>query len=238
MSLIKQLWLGIFVILLLALGGSFVISIMSAKHYLEEQLQLKNFDNATSLALSMTQMEKDPVTLELLIAAQFDSGHYQRITLTDPNHKVLIERRFNDGGNETEANNVPAWFTSSISLTASPGVAQVQDGWQQYGTLTIESHSRFAWQALWQGTVKLLQWFLLAALLSGLAGTFILKYISRPLDVVVQQAEAIGERRFILSTEPRTTEFQRLVRAMNSLSSNVKILLEKETRQLELLQRE
>lgn len=93
MSLIKQLWLGILAILLLALGGSFVISALSAKTYLETQLHLKNIDNATVLALSMTQMEKDPVTLELLIAAQFDSGHYQRIALVDPDNNLIIERR-------------------------------------------------------------------------------------------------------------------------------------------------
>lgn len=68
MSLIKQLWLGIIVLLLLALGGSFFISLFSAKVYLQEQLQLKNMDNATSLALSMSQLDKDPVTLELLLS--------------------------------------------------------------------------------------------------------------------------------------------------------------------------
>src|SRR5690606_39970679 len=48
-----------------------------------------------SLALSLTQLEKDPVTLELLISAQFDTGHYQRITLTDPNNQAVINRVFN-----------------------------------------------------------------------------------------------------------------------------------------------
>ena len=164
MSLIKQLWLGILAILLLALGGSFVISALSAKTYLETQLHLKNIDNATVLALSMTQMEKDPVTLELLIAAQFDSGHYQRIALIDPDNNLIIERRFNntvDGGLDSDITPaVPEWFTQLISLKASPGIAQVQDGWQQYGTLIVESHPGFAWQALWDGTLDLLQWFL------------------------------------------------------------------------------
>jgi len=232
MSLIKQLWLGIILILLLALGGSFAISIFSAKHYLQEQLQLKNIDNANSLALSMSQMEKDPVTLELLIAAQFDTGHYQRILLTDPENQLLIEHvSMVDTGSD-----VPLWFTRLADLNISPGVAQVQDGWQQYGTLTIESQTHFANISLWQNTLRLLQWFLIAAIISGLIGTWFLKYISRPLDMVVQQAEAIGERRFVTSKEPQTTEFQRLVRAMNSLSLGVKTMLEKETRQLEILQ--
>ncbi len=234
MSLIKQLWLGILAILLVALGGSFAISLVSAKQYLQEQLQLKNIDNANSLALSMSQLDKDPVTLELLIAAQFDTGHYQFIRLVNPEGDLIVERL----AGEAPRAQVPGWFTRLAQLEVSPGVALIQDGWQQYGTLTLASHTRFAEQSLWQSNWRLLQWFLLAALISGLIGTLILKYISRPLDMVVQQAEAIGERRFITSQEPRTTEFLRLVRAMNALSNRVKTMLDKETRQLEVLRRE
>lgn len=236
MSLIKQLWIGIIVLLLLALGGSFAISITSAKNYLEEQLRVKNMDNATSLALSMSQMEKDPITLELLISAQFDTGHYEFITLTDPQKKILISRSYEE--NNTKSSNVPVWFTRLVNFNAAPGIAQIQNGWQQYGTLTVKSHSRYAWQALWNSTSQLLTWFVIAAILSGLVGTFILKFISSPLNTVIKQAEAIGQRQFVTSDEPKTTEFQRLVRAMNTLSQSVKIMLEKETKQLEKLRRE
>lgn len=238
MSLIKQLWIGIFVLLLLALGGSFIISIMSAKQYLEEQLRVKNLDNATSLALSMSQMEKDPVTLELLISAQFDTGHYEYITLTNPQKKILVSRHYEDNKNTPSSVNVPLWFTRLVNFDAEPGVAQIQDGWQQFGTLTVKSHSRYAWQALWHSTSQLLTWFVIAAVLSGVVGTLILKFISSPLDTVIKQAEAIGQRRFVTSDEPKTTEFQRLVRAMNALSQSVKAMLEKETHQLEKLRRE
>jgi diguanylate cyclase (GGDEF)-like protein len=237
MSLIKQLWIGIIVLLLLALGGSFAISITSAKNYLEEQLRVKNMDNATSLALSMSQMEKDPVTLELLISAQFDTGHYEYITLADPQKKILVARHYEDQGN-TNTSTVPAWFTQLVNFDAAPGIAQIQDGWQQYGILSVKSHSRYAWQALWNSTSQLLTWFVVAAILSGLIGTFILKFISSPLNTVIKQAEAIGQRRFVTSNEPKTTEFQRLVRAMNTLSQSVKTMLEKETKQLEKLRRE
>jgi len=133
------------------------------------------------------------------------------------------------------SNNVPQWFAKRVTFDVAPGIAQVQDGWQQAGTLVVKSHSRFALEALWANTRDLLDWFICATLLSGLIGSFILKYISRPLDLVVNQAEAIGERRFIESKEPKTKEFQRLVRAMNTLSQSVKQMLDKEARQLELL---
>ena len=234
MSLIKQLWIAVITLMILAFAGSFIVSTLSAKHYLQQQLQLKNHDNAASLALSMSQMEKDPITIELLLAAQFDTGHYQRIQLSDPHGEIIQVRRY-----EGEAiDNVPAWFTRLITLSATPGMAQVQDGWRQYGTLLVESHSRFAYAALWEGTIQLLQWFLLAAIGGGLIGTWILKSITRPLDSVVAQAEAIGNRRFITSNEPRTLEFRMLARAMNTLSERVRTMLEKEARQLDEYRRQ
>ena len=237
MSLIKQLWIGIIVLLLLVLSGNFVISTITAKTYLQEQLRLKNIDNANSLALSISQMpDKDPVTLELLINAQFDAGHYEYIIFQDANHNPVVERHFED--THPDNNAVPNWFAQKVTFDVEPGIAQVQDGWQQAGTLVIKSHSRYALETLWQSTRDLLKWFVVAALLSGLIGSFILKYISRPLDLVVNQAEAIGERRFITSEEPKTKEFQRLVRAMNTLSQGVKQMLDKEARQLEVLRRE
>jgi len=234
MSLIKQLWLGIVVLLLLALGGSFIISFLSAKTYLEEQLSLKNIDNATSLALSMSQMDKDPVTLELLLSAQFDAGHYESITLFDPQDQVLIERHFD----APLARNVPDWFSHLVVFHPQKGTALVQDGWRQFGRLEIVSHSGYAVEALWKSARELGGWFVVACLLGGLLGSLVLRYVSRPLDVVVSQAEAIGERRFIISEEPNTSEFKRVVRAMNRLSNGVRLMLEKDSRQLDSLRRE
>lgn len=237
MSLIKQLWIGIIVMLLLAMGGSFTISLLSAKQYLEEQLYLKNIDNANSLALSLSQMEKDIVTFELLISAQFDTGHYEYIQLLDPQKKIVVSRQYDDGKMTQDPIGAPLWFIKLIDFDAAPGVAQVQNSWQQYGTLLVKSQSRYAGQAMWHSTTQLLEWFVIAALLSGVLGTIALRFISSPLAIVIKQAEAISERRFITSDEPQTTEFQRLVRAMNMLSKSVKVMLEKETQKLEILRK-
>ena len=181
MSLIKQLWIGIILLLLLVLMGNVVISTITAKNYLQEQLSLKNIDNANSLALSISQMsDKDPVTLELLITAQFDAGHYEYIIFQDANKKPIVARSFEE--NKIESEKVPHWFAKQMKIDAAPGIAQIQDGWQQAGTLIVKSHSRFAVEALWKNTRNLLDWFVIATLFSGLIGSFILKYISRPLD--------------------------------------------------------
>ena len=232
MSLIKQLWIAILFVTLLAFGGSLVISTLSARHYLEQQLHVKNIDNAASLALSLSQLPKDAVTIELMVSAQFDTGHYQSIQLLSPEGDVLVAREYRNGSER-----VPGWFTQWIPIEASPGLAQVQDGWHQYGTLVVESHSRFAYDAMWQGIVLLLAWFGAGAIGTGTLATLLLRHVIRPLDGVVAQAEAIGGRRFVTTDEPRTAEFKTLVRAMNRLSERVRNMLSEETRRLEELRR-
>ncbi|AHF00361.1 hypothetical protein THIAE_00135 [Thiomicrospira aerophila AL3] len=231
MSLIKQLWLGIIGLLLIAFISSFFVSVYNAKGYFEEQLNLKNNDNAQSLALSLSQMDKEPVMVELFIAAQFDTGYYRRIELQDPTGEAIQRRVFDD----LEALSVPAWFEQLVDLNIQPGIAQVQDGWQQFGTVYVESHDRFAYEALWQSTIQLSMWLLIIALVSGLIGTLLLKTVIRPLDFVVAQAEAMGDRRFLVGHEPKTLEFGRLVRAMNKLSGRIKGMLERESQRLESL---
>ena len=65
MSLRKQLWFAIILILTLVFGVSFLVNTLSAKAYLEQQLGMKNADNASALALSLTQQGADEVLLEL-----------------------------------------------------------------------------------------------------------------------------------------------------------------------------
>ena len=58
MSLFRQLWLAVIVSTLIAFVGSFAVSMMTARQYLEEQLAIKNNDNAASLALSCRRWTK------------------------------------------------------------------------------------------------------------------------------------------------------------------------------------
>jgi EAL domain-containing protein (putative c-di-GMP-specific phosphodiesterase class I)/GGDEF domain-containing protein len=230
MSLIKQLWLAIIFIIVLATGGSFILSTLSSKNYLEEQLQMKNIDNVTSLALSMSQMQKDATTLDLLMSAQFDSGHYRYIGLFDPNGKVLSERV--NAKSQTKA---PSWFIKLIPIKTQPGVADIQDGWSQYGSLTLESDSNFAYDKLWDATIQIGLWASLIGLAACYAGGKILQKILSPLQEVVSQATAIGENRFITINEPKTNEFRAVVNAMNSLSNRIKNTVVEESSRLEQL---
>jgi EAL domain-containing protein (putative c-di-GMP-specific phosphodiesterase class I)/GGDEF domain-containing protein len=233
MSLTRQLWIVIGVLITLTFVSGFLVSGFSARNYYVEQLTVKNIDNAASLALSLSQTDKDPVTVELMISAQFDTGHYQRILLEGPNGEVVV-RRVREG----EVAEAPEWFAVLINFQIPPGIAQIQDGWRQYGTIYVESESAYALAALWRTTYQLFYWFLGIALVCGLIATAVLRRISQPLQAVVAQAEAIGERRFITSTEPGTLEFKRVVRAMNTLTNRVRSMLENEARRLDEIRRQ
>lgn len=235
MTLNRQLWFAILLVLIMAFVGTFAVSTLSAKRYLEQQLRVKNLDNATSLALSMSQMPKDLVTIELLLAAQFDAGHYRLIRLTSPSGEILVERTSVVNEEQWRA---PDWLVALFPIEVPDGIAQVQDGWHQFGTLTLSSHHRFAYEALWRGTKQLLLWFVVLAALAGLVGTALLRVILRPMDDVIHQAEAIGGRHFITLREPWTTEFRRLVRAMNTLSYRVREMLGKEAGKVDELLRQ
>ncbi|WP_104203754.1 bifunctional diguanylate cyclase/phosphodiesterase [Billgrantia saliphila] len=232
MSLIKQLWLTIAALLLLAFVGSLLIGVTSSRHYIEQETHIKNSDNANALALSMSQMEKDPVTLELLLAAQFDTGHYRRIALYDPEGGIIEQREASE-----HIDDVPAWFVDLVRFEVAPGQAVVQDGWRQFGILELESQHSYAYRSLWRSTLVLTGWFALAGTISLLLASWIVRAIRRPLRDVVNQAQAIGQRRFTIANEPRTQELRVVVQAMNRLSEAVRQMLGEESDKLDQLRR-
>jgi diguanylate cyclase (GGDEF)-like protein len=230
MSLVKQLWMAIVLIMTLTFGGSLVVSVLSARHYLEQQLQVKNIDNANVLALALSQLPKDPVTVELLVVAQFDLGHYRFIRIVAPTGEELMVRE------STQAiEGAPRWFVNLIPIRVVPGQALIQDGWKQYGTLSLASQEQYAHQNLWNGTQRLLLWFVLAIAVAGAIGMLLVRAITRPLAEVMGQAQAIAERRFLSIAEPRTPELRSVVRAMNSMVERLKAMFSDEATRLETL---
>ncbi len=151
MSMYRQLWLAIIASMLLALGGGLLASLWSASEFIvESQLSIKNTDNATALALSLSQSHPDPVTVDLVVASLFDSGHYELIQVVDPTGKTMAVRE----SDETELD-APAWFAHLLPIHAAPGKAQITNGWKQFGSVTLVSHSRFAYGALWKSAYEM-----------------------------------------------------------------------------------
>ncbi|MDR2925409.1 MAG: EAL domain-containing protein [Azoarcus sp.] len=242
MSLIKQLWIAIAAITLLALGGSLLVSTLNARQYLEQQLTTKNSDNANILAQALqSSLEEAEASAngdtegvaQTTLGAQFDIGHYRNISLVGPDGEEVVDLRA-----DARIEHVPDWFVKWAAIEGRPGVAHVQNGWHQFGTLTVESHSGYVYQALWNNTLQLLWWFLVITIVAGLTGSLLLSRITAPLRTLVMHAQAIGERRFITTPEPRTAELRVVVRAMNTLSDRVRQMLAEEAQRLENLRRQ
>jgi EAL domain-containing protein (putative c-di-GMP-specific phosphodiesterase class I)/GGDEF domain-containing protein len=231
MSLRTQLWIAVALIMLTSALVSITVSTLSAQRYLAQQLHLKNVDNAASLALSLTQLPKEDARIELAIAAQFDTGHYRLIRLTDPRGTVIQER-----SSPVEPKGVPRWFVRLMAFEVDPGVAHISDGWSQFGRLQVESQTSYAYESLWQGSRWLALVFAGGAVLIGVIGSLFLNRCVRPLQDVVRQAEAVGQRRFITIVEPNTLEFRAVANAMNRLSRHVKNMLHEESNRLRQLQ--
>ena len=233
MSMYRQLWLAVIISLCLGLVGSLVASSFSARGYLTEQLTMKNADNATALALALSQKSLDAAEVELAAAALFDSGHYELIRVTDPFGKVIIERQA-----PVESDSAPAWFVRLLPIKAKPGQAQITSGWKQFGTITLVSQSKFAYRALWKNVWELISTLLFAFFISGYLGTLTIRRLHKPLRAVINQAKAITERRFITIDEPNVPELSQLAAAMNATVVRLKTMFEDEASRLEAVRQD
>ncbi|MDQ1303560.1 MAG: hypothetical protein QG595_1543, partial [Pseudomonadota bacterium] len=232
-SMYRQLWFAVIVSTFLALTGSLLGSTLGARVYLQEQLQMKNRDNASVLALSLGQKSMDAVEIELVVSAMFDSGHYQFIRVADPFGVTIAERQAPAGQHE-----VPAWFERLLPISPGQGQAKISSGWKQLGTVTLASHSRFAYRSLWRSVIELISVLGVAGLFSGYLATLILRRLRVPLNIVINQAQAITERRFVTSEVPRVPELRQLAEAMNATVERLKFMFDEEAERLEAVRQE
>ena len=103
---------------------------------------MQSTDASVSLALSLSQpANNDPVLQELLVSALFDGGHFSLVRLSDPEGKVLIERR-----STATAASVPGWFRTLAPLASGTASHAVSDGWRQIGEVTLVANDAYAWK--------------------------------------------------------------------------------------------
>lgn len=233
MSMFRQLWLAIIVSTVLALCGGLLASLWSARSYLESQLSMKNADNATLLALSLSRNNPDPVTLDLVVASLFDGGHYEWIRIADPSGKIISERRDN-----AVVKDAPGWFVQMLPIQTVAGEAQINNGWQQFGTVTLLSHSRFAYGALWKSACEMALALSFAGLVGGFLASLVLRRIRRPLKTVIDQATAITRRHFVTVALPSVPELRKLAVAMNTTVSRLKAMFDEEATRLDQVRKE
>ncbi len=219
MSLQRQLLIAVTGLFLLLLLGNLIVSMINARNYLQDQLQVHAQDTATSLGLSLSQAAqgKDTATLETLINVIFDRGYYRRISYSNLAGTPPIVREY-----PIVIENVPAWFVQLIDLPEPHGKAEVVSGWYQLGQVEVVGHPGFAYRDLWQVFKAQLWLFFLFAVLAYIASSVALRYLLNPLKRVEEQAEAICRKDFSSQLVlPKTTELRRVVIAMNRMVNKV-----------------
>ena len=227
MTLYRQLLIGIVAILATIFLGSVVISSKSAQSYTERSVSGHNQNYANLLTLLLNsecaQIECDKPHLETWLKPIIDQGHFKSIKLISPEGDSL----FVDEAPE-EQGSAPDWFKRAFPIEPLPGTASVQAGWTPLGDLSLTTPIEGVYSELWEGSFQLTLLFLIAAILTGLLTNYALRKILLPLDAVVHQANALGERRFTKTSEPYTFEFKRVVVAINTLADRVKAMLDQE----------
>lgn len=231
MSLYRQLVIFTFVLFFFLFAGTWVAKLESTRSFLNAQLISHSQDTATSLALSISPhvAKHDMVTVEGMINAMFDGGYYRIVRFIDPNNQVLIDRVL-----EVKIEDVPPWFIRLIPLKAPGTTADVMAGWNQGGTIYIESHPGYAYKTLWSDAVKITIWFAACAVFVFIAGGLGLRVLLKPLLLVEKQADALCKREYrVQEPLPWTKEFRKVVEAMNRMTNKVKEMFEEQATQAE-----
>jgi diguanylate cyclase (GGDEF)-like protein len=120
-------------------------------------------------------------------------------------------------------------------LQAQAGVALVSDGWKQAGRVEVKASTRYAYGALWRGSLKMAVTLLVVGLLLGAAISLLMRWLRVPLRVIVNQAEAIGRREFITTAEPAVKELRIVTRAMNAMVKRVQVMFAEQAERIDQL---
>jgi diguanylate cyclase (GGDEF)-like protein len=235
MSLFKQLFIAICVLMLVNFTGSFLVSVESSREQQVNQLRAHAQDAATALGLSLSPHVKDVAMIELMVSSIFDSGYFESIRVVDPASGELLVERIG----VPVTSEAPQWFAELVDLAPARGDAIVSDGWRQAAQVQVISHPLFAIGKLWQSTLGNLLWLTLSGVLCIALGVLLLKRQLRPLDYMVEQSNAIARREFLSLPElPKTPEFRRVVNAMNQMVGKLKALFAEEAARSEALRAE
>ncbi|AVJ27289.1 LapD/MoxY N-terminal periplasmic domain-containing protein [Achromobacter spanius] len=235
MSILRQLLLSVTLAISVILLGTLALSVNSAREYLSGQLQVQSTDAAVSLALSLSQpANNDPVVQELLVSALYDGGHFSLVRLTDPDGKVLIERK-----STATAASVPAWFQALAPLDSQAASHAVSDGWRQIGEVTLIANDAYAWEALWRSSLKMIALVVGAGILWAMFAFVLVGWIkNRLLREISEHVRGIGRDAPGEQVEARVPELSGVVQALNQTRERIHASVEEQNAKIESLELE
>ncbi len=217
---LQQTLLGyISLLFFLLLFISFVLNISMTKDNFSQQLRSHAQDAANSLGLSLSNISdpEDLVMAERMLDSLFDSGEYQQMVLFAVDGSPLVIRK-----RSHSVIDVPEWFVNIVDLPAPSKTAEVMAGWQQRGTLVVQSYPGFAYLELWQMIRNQFVWFLGIALFGLIGAHFLLNRLLVPLKLIEWQAKAMSQKQFsVRAPFPKTRELAGVAQAMNDMGDQL-----------------
>ncbi len=211
------------IILILFLIGAillFVLEITTVRQSIIDQMSanLETAVTALGLVLQGTLLNDDKVLAETIVNAMFDGGFVSSVRLVDPDGQLLFQKVF-----QATQQNVPGWLPSVIGMPPVKIEQELTDGWRMLGTLTLEGHSGYAYQHLWNAISRIG-----LALLGGLVVfTLVISLVSqrllKPLEQINQQLIRVRKHQFnsALPT-PWLLDLKEVVLSINQLVSERK----------------
>lgn len=224
MSLFKQITLIMSLFLAFIFINVIYFNFQSAKQYAQEEMSNNAQNTATYLSLSLAGAKGNVAQMSTIINAIYDSGYFQEILLTDIQEKVIYQRK-----KEEKKLEVPQWFLSLYDFQTPLAKATVSSGWNPIGNIQVIPVQDSAHEKLYKNFIKMLQSFILIALVSFSILYVLLHLILSSLVKVTEQAEAVSANNFIINEKiPKTSEFKEVTLAMNKMVQTVKTIFERE----------
>ena len=226
MTLYRQLLIFTFVLFFILFTCTWIIKLQSTRSFLEDQLESHAQDTATSLGLSITPYiaENDIATIETMVNVVFDRGYYRTIRLTDLDDAILVERT-----TEVVISDVPDWFIQAIPLKTPVASTLITAGWNQKGSLLVESHPGYAYKTLWEATSNMTMVYSITAIFALALGALGLRVLLLPLRRIEQQAENLCKKQYTFQDKlPKTRELRQVVVAMNTMTSKIKKMFDEQ----------
>ena len=234
MSLLKRLWLSIAVLLMTVFAVTMTVFGLSGSSTLQKQLAIETENTARSLAQVLSleaQLSEvdtlDPVIVQLRLSPFTDLSEFEIVELRDPTGAVIFRSQ-----NTPAPTEAPDWFKQFFAVETFAATAPVMLGWNNWD-LSLTPFGGAAYDELWRVSKRSAVAMIAAFFVAGLIGQLLLSRLLLPLNDVVYQASAIGQRRFTKIEVPNTAEFAAVARSMNDLSERVQTMLADEAKLLQ-----
>ncbi|WP_219591722.1 LapD/MoxY N-terminal periplasmic domain-containing protein [Aeromonas salmonicida] len=220
MSLAKLLNRIILILFVIGATLLFMLEVTTVRQSILDQMSanLETAITALGLVLQGTLLNDDKVLAETIVNAMFDGGFVSSVTLLDPDGQPLFQKIFH-----TTQQNVPSWLPSVIDMPPVKIEQELTDGWRMLGTLTLEGHTGYAYQHLWNAISRTGLALLAGLLVFTLVISWVCSRLLRPLEQINQQLVRIRKRQFSGSLEsPWLQDLKELVISVNQLVSERK----------------